>query len=451
MDLLKKNGLLGLAALLAAAGVYFSATHDPAQTGYDLIAFLLAGLAFCAQVILLNHRYGTLATALLAAACNAYLFSRKFEATGESACNISQTINCDVVNQSVASELFGLPVTLYGLGFYLGLALASFGNDDKSPRFNQINGLFAIVSLLFSAYLGWEAKKIGAFCVLCITIYLCNALLMWASLRGLKSQGRSLFEGIDKIFNTSTLWAITATFAVVTLVGGNSWRTKVADSAPTAKLEKPTEPGGSFSAEQLATLYSRPNGPVKLDGTEPILGSRDAPITVVEFADYGCPHCAQASPMLKQLVHDLPSMKLIFKAFPLSGACNPALQGEEGVERCKAAMAAECAGVQGRYFELSSKLFANLGYNSDNDLAFMAKEVDLDFAKWESCMGEQTTVEAVTADAVAGFEAGVQGTPTLFVSGLIDGVEWVEVGQGPEALRALIESKMDGVQLLPPL
>ncbi|MEZ4322785.1 MAG: thioredoxin domain-containing protein [Myxococcota bacterium] len=450
MDFVKNFGLLGVAGILAAAGVYFGSTGNPEYAGYDLMAFLLAALAFCAQVVSTNHRTGTLVTALLAAGCNAYLFYRKFETTGESACNVSQTLNCDIVNQSAASELFGLPVTLYGMAFYVGLALASFGSDEKAPRFNQINGLFALASLAFSAYLGWEAKKLGAFCVLCITIYACNGLLLWAALRGLKSQAIGLFEDVDKVFGASSLWVITGSFAVITLVGASSWRSLEAESAPTASLKKPAQPDGSFSAEQLATLYARPRGAVKLDGTEPVFGDRSAPITVVEFADYGCPHCAQAAPVLKELVHEIPTLQLRFKAFPLSGACNPALEGEDGPERCKAAMAAECAGQQGRYFDMSGKMFQNLGYNSDNDLAFMAQEVGLDFAAWESCMGQQSTVEAVVADAVAGFEAGVQGTPTLYVRGLVDGVEWVEITKGPEVLRILVEAKGDGVQLLPP-
>ncbi|MCA9573623.1 MAG: thioredoxin domain-containing protein, partial [Myxococcales bacterium] len=187
--------------------------------------------------------------------------------------------------------------------------------------------------------------------------------------------------GIDRIFGTSTLWIITATFAVITLVGASSWREHVASSSPVAGLKPNPAPHGEkpqFSADQLATLYARPRGAIKLDGTEPVLGSSDAPVLIVEYADYGCPHCAQAAPVMKQLVHDFPSLQLRFKAFPLSGACNPALEGQEGVERCKAAMAAECAGKQGRYFDMSSKMFQNLGYNSDNDLAFMAQEVGLD-------------------------------------------------------------------------
>ncbi len=462
MDVAKNFGLLAVAGLLAAVGVYFGSAGGEATQGYDLMAFLLAALFFCAQIIVVNHRWGTLATAVLALGCNAYLFQRKFEASGDSACNISQTINCDIVNQSAASELFGLPVTLYGVAFYAGLALASFGSDEKSPKFNQINGLFAILSLVFSAYLGWEAKKLGAFCVLCITIYLCNVLLAVAAAKGLNEQGAKLFEGVDRIFASSTIWIVTGTFAVVTLIGASSWKGAQPDD-PTAQLveqhdqhKADPQPGGgqakppAFSAEQLATLYARPQGQIELDGTEPVYGDPNAPITIVEFADYACPHCAQAAPALKQLVQSNSNVQLRFKAFPLSGVCNPALEGDEGAGKCKAAMAAECAGQQGMYYELSGLMFKNIGYNSDEDLALMAQQVNLDFDAWQTCMQDQATIEAVVADAVAGVRAGVQGTPTMYVNGLIDGVDWVEVTKGPEALRVLVESKLDGMQLLPP-
>lgn len=439
MDALKNFGLLAVAFAFAAGGIYLGTTG---AKGYDLMAFLVGGVFFCAQIVLVDTRKGVLATSILAAIANGYLLYSKFASTGFSACNIDDYWDCSKVNALPESELFGVPVTLLGLGFYVGLGLASLGGKDRTPRFDQINGLFAIGSLLFSAWLGFVAFQAKAGCIMCLTIYACNVLLMWAALKGLAENKRSMFEGIDKVFGASSLWVITATFALFTLVGTSAWRSQKEATAIPA-------PGAKIDISTLRTYYKQPDGTIQLDGTEPRLGKRDASIKVVEFADYGCPHCAQASPMLKQIVQDNAEVQLLFKAFPLSGACNPALEGEEGVERCKCAMAAECAGNQGRYFEMSATLFKNIGYNSDDELAFMAKDVGLDFEQWVTCMQDAATIEAVLDDARAGMAARVQGTPSLFVEGLVEG-QWVEITQGPPALLALVEAKRKGAVLPSP-
>lgn len=442
MDALKNYGLLALAVVFAIVGIYLGSTG---AKGYDLMAFLAGAVFFCAQIVLVDTRKGVLATAALAAGCNAYLLYGKFDGAGHMACSIDEYWDCLGVNSLPESEIFGVPVTLFGLGFYLGLGLASLGGKERTPRFDQINGLFGILALVFSAYLGYAAMAAGKGCIVCITIYACALVLFWAALKGLKEGGRTLFADVDKIFGASSLWGITAVFALVTLVGTSAWRsTQQANEIPVSAEGEPLD------LEALRTLYARPKGTIRTDGSEPRLGKRDAPITIVEFADYGCPHCAQASPALKRIVTEYPQAQLLFKAFPLSGACNPAIQAQDGVERCKAAMAAECAGNQGRYYELSSVLFANLGFHADENLAYMAKEVQgLDFERWVECMSDPGTIEAVLQDAQAGIAAEVHGTPSMFVRGLA-GDGWIEITAGPPGLEALIQAKADGIELPAP-
>ncbi len=443
---MKDFGLLGVAIVMAGAGLYLSSAGGE-EAGYAILLFLGAALAFCSQILLVHTRRGVTVTALFAAACNAYLLKMKLAPSEHAICDVGATISCSAVNASAASELFGLPVTLFGLAFYLGLAAASLGKPSRTPYFDQVNGLFALVSLGFSAYLAWEAKKLGLVCPFCIAIYACNVLLLLGALKGLHEQGKTLFAGLDRVFGAPSLWTITTVFAFVTLIGASSWNSRDKGAAREALDQVASQ--RSIDPDTLRELYGKPEGRVTLDGTEPALGRLDAPITIVEFADYGCPHCAMASPVLKKIVENDPEVRLLFKAFPLSGACNPIIPGEEGAERCKAAMAAECAGDQGRYFELSAMLFKNLGYRTDDDLRFMANEVGLDMEAWERCMQSPLTMEAVLADAKAGIEAMVRGTPTLFVKGLV-GDDWVEITAGPEALEALLQARRNGVTLPPP-
>jgi protein-disulfide isomerase len=208
-------------------------------------------------------------------------------------------------------------------------------------------------------------------------------------------------------------------------------------------------PGGT-DAGALAEMMGLPGGPIELDGTEQILGDPEAPYLVVEWADYGCPHCAMAAKELKILVQERPDIQVRFKTFPLSGACNPLIERQEGAERCKAAWAAECAGLQGRFWDLQALIFANQTHISDEDLAYMAEQAGLDFPAWEACMQDPSVMEGVVQDAIAGAKAGVQGTPALFLAGVLPGGQFVESCRGPAGVLELVEAHKAGTPLPSP-
>ena len=92
-------------------------------------------------------------------------------------------------------------------------------------------------------------------------------------------------------------------------------------------------------------------------------GPEDAAYHVVEFADYLCGHCAEASKELKHWLPEQPDVKLSFKVFPLSGQCNPGLPKNDppNLASCVAAVYADCAGQQGRFWEVNSDLYVNQG------------------------------------------------------------------------------------------
>lgn len=441
MDTLIRNVLAGLAAVSAIAALVLQSGPD----GASLFAGLLAGLFACGAVIAATPRWGVLSTAALAFGANAYLFSRKLDiASGPSACNISDVLNCDVVNTSAASEMFGLPITLFGMGLYLGLALTALYRAESTPRFFQVTGLFAIASLVYSAYLAWESSKLGVFCVVCATIYVANGLLLWAALKGLAGEGRKLLDELGGAPLSTSFLTVAGTFLVVVVVGAGTWQQRT--SIPGPSLATGGDPAAV--AEGLALLYASPQGPVTLDGTEPVLGRPDAPYVVVEWADFACPHCARAAEELSQLVREYP-VQVRFKSFPLSSTCNPSLQFDGGNERCRAALAAECAHQQDRFYDLAHLIFKNQAYLSDADLTFMANQVGLDMDRWQACMADPASMEGVVADALAGARAGVRGTPAIFLRGT-HGEEFIEVAHGAAGVMRLIEAAESGTSLPPP-
>lgn len=143
--------------------------------------------------------------------------------------------------------------------------------------------------------------------------------------------------------------------------------------------------------------------------TGPSRGSDKAGITIVEFADFQCPYCAQMEPVLAQVLARYPNdVRLVYRYLPLIGVHPDAMH---------AADAGVCAAEQGRFWEMHDTLFANQAALSNAELYKAADRLKLDAPAFKVCMSSAKTEAAVSADANAGEEAGVTGTPGLFING----------------------------------
>jgi protein-disulfide isomerase len=140
----------------------------------------------------------------------------------------------------------------------------------------------------------------------------------------------------------------------------------------------------------------------------PVYGSERAPVTVVVFADFQCPHCQAEAPVLRKAVDQFRGRaKLIYKHFPLSG--HP---------RAKvAAVATEAAFEQGKFWEMHDIVFANPDDLEDDDLRRYAQKIGLDMAKFDASFGAKKGEKVVEQDKAHGEEIGIEGTPAVFVNG----------------------------------
>jgi protein-disulfide isomerase len=141
----------------------------------------------------------------------------------------------------------------------------------------------------------------------------------------------------------------------------------------------------------------------------PLLGDKSAPVIIVEFSDYQCPHCAVAARPLHDLVTDSAKGKarLCSKYFPLPMHPRAAI----------AAACAEYARRHGKFWELSELLFAHQDALEDEDLKALARQVGLDGAQMlkEAYSGKFDAI--IEANKQEGIAAGVDSTPTLFFNG----------------------------------
>ena len=141
----------------------------------------------------------------------------------------------------------------------------------------------------------------------------------------------------------------------------------------------------------------------------PVKGPADAPITIVEFADYQCPFCARSEGLITQALQAYPTQaRFVYKHFPLT-ANHP--------EALPAALAAAAAQKQGKFWEMHEILFANQRALSPEQIDGYAKKIGLDMKRFKADVDSDAVKEQVEADRRLARRAGVRGTPTVFVNG----------------------------------
>jgi protein-disulfide isomerase len=141
-----------------------------------------------------------------------------------------------------------------------------------------------------------------------------------------------------------------------------------------------------------------------------VAGPADAPITLVEYGDYECPHCGRAHPIVKAAQRNLGSrLRFVFRNFPLQEAHPHAKHAAE---------AAEAAGAQGKFWEMHDVIFENQDALEDPDLVRYAEELGVDADRLARELETGAWAKRVREDFRSGVRSGVNGTPTFFLNGL---------------------------------
>jgi protein-disulfide isomerase len=171
-----------------------------------------------------------------------------------------------------------------------------------------------------------------------------------------------------------------------------------------------------------------PRVDVPIAADDPVRGAADAPVTIVEFAEYQCYYCGKVAPTIDRLLEDYPGkVRLVLKDYPLSGHNRAAV----------AAVAAHCAGEQGKYWEMSRSLLDNQDRLSDADLDRYAESLGVDLAKFDDCRDAGRYEPLIQRDIEQGHDAGVQATPAFFVNGL-----YLSGAQPYERFAAIIDREL---------
>ena len=186
------------------------------------------------------------------------------------------------------------------------------------------------------------------------------------------------------------------------------------------------EPGGTAISPSDAPASALVD--IDLEG-RPVLGPADAPVTIVEYTDYGCPWCAKYAEETypKLIAEHGDRIRYSVRNFPVA-VLHP--------QAPKAAEAAECAADQDQFWVYHDLLFQNRTKLDVPSLKAYAAQLNLDGERFDVCLDSGEKTELVNADFQEGLANGVRGTPTFFLNG-----RRLVVAQPLEVFAALVNKE----------
>jgi Na+/H+ antiporter NhaA len=138
-----------------------------------------------------------------------------------------------------------------------------------------------------------------------------------------------------------------------------------------------------------------------------VRGPANASVTVVEYGDFQCPYCGRAEPAVRELLTD-DDLRFVWRNLPLTDV-HPQAQ--------TAALAAEAAGLQGKFWEMHDLLLKNQAFLKITDLLRYATKLGLDTERFHDDMLRSATSDRISEDVESADISGVSGTPTFFING----------------------------------
>ena len=359
----------------------------------------LFGIAFCAYALL-------------------HFYNVKLAHNDSFACNINQTFNCDTVALSAWSELFGVPLGVYGAAYFvalcvlLGIGISTHkGARDHLLAYVVMNVLGVLVSLVLA---GISHFYLHTWCISCMGVYAVCLLqlifLLWQRHKfDFKFDLKAIMRG-----------GTTALVIVVASVALHSF----AKPRPPSRFPAATQTdSGSAAAEMLLSSGTAQTIPINRTpyaglGEDYRRGSDQAQVQVVEFIDFQCSSCQRMS-VAMEVLHKEYGERVLFvvKNFPLDKQCHTKMARSIHQHACDLALLARCAGQYGKFWQYHDLAFANQQDASEDTIVAWAKQVGLNEEQISSCRDARGILEKIKDDIALGSKIGVAGTPAVFING----------------------------------
>ena len=347
------------------------------------------------------------------------------EIKGGLLCGAGNGLGCNSVSSSPYAGFLGLPLAIWGAIFYAVLALLGVGSlifrHDSGGMYLRWAFYLTVLALAIDLYLAHVMLfKIRAVCGLCIATYGINLAIVLVLVKSVWRPSepgqalRSVLPGIGKesakeLYYRNVIKGLLIGGILLTAVigiAGSQFITRSLTGNERERLAKVTE---SLSQQQ----------PHRVDAANrPYLGSKDAKVTVVEFSDFLCPYCAKAAKYIKLAGSgNLDKARFVFRHYPLDKSCNQRLKSNIHPGACLLAEGAVCANEQEKFWDYHDIAFETGKEISSAVVHDIAVRSGLNIDTFTSCMISGRGRRVVAEDIAAAANAGVTGTPTLFING----------------------------------
>lgn len=321
--------------------------------------------------------------------------------SGGGLCNINSFFNCDVATTSIASNIFGVPISFVGLlmGLFLlfGFLFKSEGLEKTLHTLLYINAIGCVLLFIYSLV------GLGGLCPACTLYYIFSFLALFAffktsDLKGFHLPSLAAF-GIIYI----AIFGITKANLPKNMDDPNAVPQAVREGLikQFEELKKMGTP--DFDSEYMMAT----TGGV----------FKDAPVRITKFSDFECPACK----MLSQILHKVGKkyegkIAIQYFFYPLDNNCNPEMKGPMHRYACKAAYIAACKPE--KFSSLEEEFFNNQDKLSEEWLNEVATREGV-----TDCMNSKETKEKVVKYINAAKPFNVKSTPTFLLNGVkIEGV-----------------------------
>ncbi len=243
---------------------------------------------------------------------------------------------------------------------------------------------------------------------------------------------------------TGMIVALVAVVAVAAFFAGSYFSIMDSDAITRSEFQQAISRLESKIESNQPTPQQAPQPVIISLDDDPIRGDPDAPITIVEFSDFQCPFCArfhvQTLPSIIEEYIAEGKVNLVYRDFPIQSIHPNALP---------AAVAAECADEQGKYWEYHDTLFEkqNSWNRLDSNSAITtfsqyATDIGLEQEQFDSCLQTGKYLEEVQGDLRDGRDYDVTGTPGFFIGNEDIGFVKINGAQPFEAFKRIIDAQL---------
>lgn len=339
--------------------------------------------------------------------------------SGQSLCNLSATWNCDAVSTSSYAKFAGFPIALWALMTHIIYVIAQtvvLSRQNAKDFWAQMTVWLTLLIVAGSVVMGLiSLTQLKTFCIFCLSAYILSILnFIFIKLAGFDF--KSAFGGVKDLAADKTTWGLFAAIPVGVFVFGSAWAGPMSSGRAQAQAD-----------DNVAAWMAAPPANLNMEaGLRMGSSPENTKMTIIEFADFRCPHCKHAAPTIKAFTHGRMDVALIFKPYPLDGTCNmaPSFNGEGDGISCRLAFAVQCSEKLSKNgWDMYSYIFDHqdefhqIRTVPETENKLCESGLVSDCTAFKACVASDETRIAVQKMAEEGTQAGIRGTPAFFVNG----------------------------------